>query len=163
MPHGNPFDRLLAAQAKTNNLLLANTGLAFAQFVGVVLLGSVASGVPLADSDDTRLVQSADFDLIEAKLARSIPVPCGYIHRGPVDRHTGSGHWLPRLIQPDLGSYQDATDAKHGSLGTSISAVQTLGLAGDWLPRVGVGIKSDKHLSCCKLGSGNRCHCCLAA
>jgi GH24 family phage-related lysozyme (muramidase) len=41
-----------------------------------------------------RLVQSADFQLIEKQIARGIPVPCGYIHRGPVERPTGSGHWL---------------------------------------------------------------------
>jgi len=41
-----------------------------------------------------RLVQNADFQLIEQQIARGIPVPCGYIHRGPVDRPTGSGHWL---------------------------------------------------------------------
>ena len=41
-----------------------------------------------------RLVQDADFQLIEQQISRGIPVPCGYIHRGPVDRPTGSGHWL---------------------------------------------------------------------
>ena len=41
-----------------------------------------------------RLVQNADFQLIEQQISRGIPVPCGYIHRGPVDRPTGSGHWL---------------------------------------------------------------------
>ncbi len=41
-----------------------------------------------------RLVQNADFQLIEQQINRSIPVPCGYIHRGPLDRPTGSGHWL---------------------------------------------------------------------
>ena len=41
-----------------------------------------------------RLVQNADFQLIEQQIARGVPVPCGYIHRGPVDRPTGSGHWL---------------------------------------------------------------------
>ena len=30
----------------------------------------------------------------EQQIARGIPVPCGYIHRGPVERPTGSGHWL---------------------------------------------------------------------
>jgi hypothetical protein len=40
-----------------------------------------------------RLVQDADFQLIEQQIARGIPVPCGTIHRGPVDRPTGSGHW----------------------------------------------------------------------
>ena len=41
-----------------------------------------------------RLVQNADFQLIEQQINRGIPVPCGYIPRGPVDRPTGSGHWL---------------------------------------------------------------------
>ncbi|MFN6337929.1 MAG: glycoside hydrolase family protein, partial [Cyanobacteriota bacterium] len=41
-----------------------------------------------------RLVQNADFQLIEQQINRGIPIPCGYIHRGPVDRPTGSGHWL---------------------------------------------------------------------
>jgi hypothetical protein len=41
-----------------------------------------------------QLVQDADFQLIEQQIARGIPVPCGYIHRGPIDRPTGSGHWL---------------------------------------------------------------------
>ena len=41
-----------------------------------------------------RLVQNADFQLIEQQINRGVPVPCGYIHRGPVDRPTGSGHWL---------------------------------------------------------------------
>ena len=41
-----------------------------------------------------RLVQNADFQLIEEQINRGIPVPCGYIHRGPVQWPTGSGHWL---------------------------------------------------------------------
>jgi hypothetical protein len=41
-----------------------------------------------------RLVQNADFQLIEQQINRGIPVPCGYLHRGPVNRPTGSGHWL---------------------------------------------------------------------
>jgi hypothetical protein len=41
-----------------------------------------------------QLVQDADFGLIEQQIARGIPIPCGYIHRGPVERPTGSGHWL---------------------------------------------------------------------
>ncbi len=41
-----------------------------------------------------RLVRNADFQLIEQQINRGVPVPCGYIHRGPVDRPTGSGHWL---------------------------------------------------------------------
>jgi GH24 family phage-related lysozyme (muramidase) len=41
-----------------------------------------------------RLAQNADFRLIEQQINRGVPVPCGYIHRGQVDRPTGSGHWL---------------------------------------------------------------------
>jgi GH24 family phage-related lysozyme (muramidase) len=41
-----------------------------------------------------RLVQNADFPLLEQQIARGFPMPCGYIHRGPVHRPTGSGHWL---------------------------------------------------------------------
>jgi GH24 family phage-related lysozyme (muramidase) len=41
-----------------------------------------------------RLVQSADFLLLEQQINRGIPVPCGFIHRGPVEQPTGSGHWL---------------------------------------------------------------------
>ena len=41
-----------------------------------------------------RLVQDADFQLIEEQIGRVIPVPCGTIHRGPVHRPTGCGHWL---------------------------------------------------------------------
>ena len=48
---------------------------------------------------------------------------------------------VPRLIQSDAGSYQDATATKIGFIGASISTAQTRGLAGDWLPRVGVGIR----------------------
>jgi len=41
-----------------------------------------------------RLVQTGDFEMIEEQIARGIPVPCGYIHRSPDDRPTGTGHWL---------------------------------------------------------------------
>jgi hypothetical protein len=41
-----------------------------------------------------RLEQDADFQLLEQQINGGIPVPCGYIHRGPVERPTGSGHWL---------------------------------------------------------------------
>lgn len=37
--------------------------------------------------------QHADFDLIERQIDAGIPVPLGYVHRGPVDRPTGAGHW----------------------------------------------------------------------
>jgi hypothetical protein len=41
-----------------------------------------------------QLVQEADFQLLEQQIAGGIPVPCGTIPRGTVDRPTGSGHWL---------------------------------------------------------------------
>jgi PIN domain nuclease of toxin-antitoxin system len=39
VPHRDPFDRLLAAQAKADQLTLASTDPAFAQFEGVVVFG----------------------------------------------------------------------------------------------------------------------------
>jgi PIN domain nuclease of toxin-antitoxin system len=39
VPHRDPFDRLLAAQAKADQLILASTDPAFAQFEGVVVFG----------------------------------------------------------------------------------------------------------------------------
>ena len=35
-----------------------------------------------------RLVQNADFKLLEQQINRGIPVPYGYIHRGSVQRPT---------------------------------------------------------------------------
>ena len=66
---------------------------------------------------------------------------------GAVNPEPGGQSLLPRLIQPAAGSNQDATPAKPGSLCDSISAAQTRGLAGDWLPRVGVGIRMSWFLS----------------
>jgi PIN domain nuclease of toxin-antitoxin system len=39
LPHRDPFDRLLAAQARPDDLVLASTAPAFTQFEGVVTLG----------------------------------------------------------------------------------------------------------------------------
>jgi hypothetical protein len=47
-----------------------------------------------------RLVQNADFQLIEQQIALGIPVPCGSMHCGPVERPTGSGHWLSSTATP---------------------------------------------------------------
>ena len=38
--------------------------------------------------------QQASFQTIERQIEAGIPVPCGYLHRGPVSRPSGSGHWL---------------------------------------------------------------------
>lgn len=48
-----------------------------------------------------RFVQDADFRLIQAQINRGIPVPCGYLHRGPVERPSGGGHWLIVIGYPD--------------------------------------------------------------
>jgi PIN domain nuclease of toxin-antitoxin system len=39
VPHRDPVDRLLAAQARSDDLVLASTAQAFTQFEGVVTLG----------------------------------------------------------------------------------------------------------------------------
>lgn len=41
-----------------------------------------------------RLKQDADFTTIEEQINKAYPVPCGFIHKGPVDSPQGSGHWL---------------------------------------------------------------------
>ena len=41
-----------------------------------------------------RMEVHANFDQIEKLIDAGIPVPCGYIHRGPVERPRGGGHWL---------------------------------------------------------------------
>lgn len=41
-----------------------------------------------------RLVTNANFSYIEKQLKAGIPVPCGFLHHGPVTRPTGGGHWL---------------------------------------------------------------------
>jgi predicted chitinase len=41
-----------------------------------------------------RLETHADFSTIEAQINRGVPVPCGFIHKGPVEAPCGDGHWL---------------------------------------------------------------------
>jgi GH24 family phage-related lysozyme (muramidase) len=41
-----------------------------------------------------RFTQKASFRTIEEQINRGVPVPCGYLHRGPVSAPTGDGHWL---------------------------------------------------------------------
>jgi putative chitinase len=36
----------------------------------------------------------ADFSTLERSIDAGFPVPCGYLHRGPVDAPAGDGHWL---------------------------------------------------------------------
>ena len=41
-----------------------------------------------------RFTTQASFATLEQQIAASIPVPCGYLHRGPVSSPAGGGHWL---------------------------------------------------------------------
>ena len=43
---------------------------------------------------EAEFTQKASFRKIEAQMAAGIPVPCGYLHRGPVEQPAGGGHWL---------------------------------------------------------------------
>jgi hypothetical protein len=38
--------------------------------------------------------KKADFALLEQQIDKGLPVPCGYLHRGPVSKPAGGGHWL---------------------------------------------------------------------
>lgn len=39
-------------------------------------------------------VTNADISTIERQIDAGIPVPCGFLHRGPVNAPSGGGHWL---------------------------------------------------------------------
>ena len=41
-----------------------------------------------------RFVTNANFDTIQQQISLGVPVPCGYLHRGPVTAPSGGGHWL---------------------------------------------------------------------
>jgi GH24 family phage-related lysozyme (muramidase) len=41
-----------------------------------------------------RYSKQASFSTLEQQIAAGIPVPCGYLHRGPVSSPAGGGHWL---------------------------------------------------------------------
>ena len=41
-----------------------------------------------------RFSNQASFQALEQQIAAGIPVPCGYLHRGPVSSSAGGGHWL---------------------------------------------------------------------
>lgn len=38
--------------------------------------------------------KNGSFELIESQIDNGVPVPCGYLHRGPVSSPSGGGHWL---------------------------------------------------------------------
>jgi hypothetical protein len=41
-----------------------------------------------------RFTSKASFITLERQIAAGIPIPCGYLHRGPVSSPAGGGHWL---------------------------------------------------------------------
>lgn len=43
---------------------------------------------------NVKFVKNADFDLIESQIDKGVPVPCGYLHRGPIESPSGGGHYL---------------------------------------------------------------------
>jgi hypothetical protein len=42
---------------------------------------------------NANFAQRADFAAIERSIHRGVPVPVGYLHRGPVSAPAGDGHW----------------------------------------------------------------------
>jgi GH24 family phage-related lysozyme (muramidase) len=40
-----------------------------------------------------RFVQNASFTTLEQQIAKGIPIPCGYLHRGPISKPSGGGHY----------------------------------------------------------------------
>ena len=41
-----------------------------------------------------RFVTNASFATLEQQIAKGVPVPCGYLHRGPISKPSGGGHYL---------------------------------------------------------------------
>jgi hypothetical protein len=41
-----------------------------------------------------RFTKVAGWRVVEDQIAAGIPVPCGFLHRGPVSAPSGGGHWL---------------------------------------------------------------------
>jgi hypothetical protein len=41
-----------------------------------------------------RFSKQASFSTLEQQIGAGIPVPCGYLHRGPISSPGGGGHWL---------------------------------------------------------------------
>lgn len=42
---------------------------------------------------EAKFIQRADWATLERSIGRGVPVPVGYLHRGPVQAPAGGGHW----------------------------------------------------------------------
>jgi hypothetical protein len=88
-----------------------------------------------------RFVQSAGWADIERQIATGIPVPCGFLHRGPVTAPGGGGHWLivvgftpTQLIVHDPFGEADLVNGTTlgGGLGSLATATRTSDPDGWW-------------------------------
>lgn len=43
---------------------------------------------------NAKFIATADWANIERQIDRGIPVPCGFLHHGPISKPSGGGHWL---------------------------------------------------------------------
>jgi hypothetical protein len=130
----------------------------------VVVMTSYADGSPVQAGDTIRKEQ-ADA-LLTSRLERGggIPMPMVWsCSSAAVYAVPGWQSVPPQADSAGSGSYQDATATKPVSLGASICGAQSCGLASDWLPKVGVGIRVTWNLSPNCLGSGDWSHQCLEA
>jgi hypothetical protein len=41
-----------------------------------------------------RFIKNCTLQLLQQQIDRGVPVPLGYLHRGPVTAPSGGGHWL---------------------------------------------------------------------
>jgi len=73
--------------------------------------------------------QRADFAAIERSIHRGVPVPVGYLHRGPVTKPAGGGHWA--IV---IGYDQEAL-ILHDPLGEADM------VSGETLGRTGEGVR----------------------
>ena len=80
-----PADALWRAQTQraVENFPISGTPIEPAQIKALASYGITA-----------RFSNQASFSTLEEQIASGIPVPCGYLHRGPVSRPGGGGHWL---------------------------------------------------------------------
>lgn len=78
---------------------------------------------------EAEFTQRADFAAIERSIQRGVPVPVGYLHRGPIDKPAGGGHWA--IV---IGYDPDAL-ILHDPLGEAVL------ISGATLARTGQGVR----------------------